>query len=134
MVIKNLFSSLKSVLQIIKKYPTIEICVTTIDQSYTISYYENFDHYDVKYNYNSLTINHVMKLLLKKNIHLIEIYGSIGIKYVNKILYNYKKVFAIKIQKAWRKYIIHGARIRNDLVLHGLAEYFYHPSRISFDI
>jgi transketolase N-terminal domain/subunit len=47
---------------------------------------------------------------------------------------NYKKVFAIKIQKAWRKYIIHGARIRNDLVLHGLAEYFYHPSRISFDI
>ena len=53
-------------------------------------------------------------------------------KYINKTLFNYKNKFAQKIQKAWRKYRLRTSRIRNDLVLHGLAEYFYHPSRIEF--
>ena len=48
--------------------------------------------------------------------------------------YNDKKLAALKILKYYRKYRLRTSRIRNDLVIHGLAEYFGHPSRITFDI
>jgi len=38
------------------------------------------------------------------------------------------------VQDAWRKYRVRTARVRNDVVLKGLAEYFGHPSRQDFSI
>jgi len=38
------------------------------------------------------------------------------------------------IQKAWRLHRLRTTRERNDLVLRGLSEYFWHPSRIDFTI
>ena len=46
----------------------------------------------------------------------------------------FKMLSAKYIQKAWRKYRLRTSRIRNDLVIHGLAEYWGHPSRMTFEI
>ena len=67
--------------------------------------------------------------LLSQSIVSIVLYGSIGINYVNHEWYNVD-VQARTIQKAWRQYRIRTARTRNDLVIHGLAEYWFHPSRV----
>jgi hypothetical protein len=40
----------------------------------------------------------------------------------------------IIVQRAWRKYRLRTSRIRNDLVIHGLAEYWGHPSRLTFEV
>ena len=40
----------------------------------------------------------------------------------------------IIIQRAWRKYFLKKIKVRNDLIVHGLAMYFGHPSRICFDL
>jgi hypothetical protein len=40
----------------------------------------------------------------------------------------------IIIQRAWRKYFLKKIKVRNDPIAHGLAEYFGHPSRLSFEI
>ena len=114
----------------------MELCVTTLDEIYTISFVN--DHFLLKckksfFQYE-LPIEIAMRLLLGWGINEIEIYGSVGIKYINKILYHYKSVFAETIQKFYRKYRLRTARIRNDLVLHGLAEWWYHPSRVNFQI
>jgi hypothetical protein len=45
-----------------------------------------------------------------------------------------KKLKIIFIQRAWRKYFLKKVKVKNDLVIHGLAEYFGHPSRLSFEI
>ena len=45
-----------------------------------------------------------------------------------------KMLSAKYIQKVWRKYRLRTSRIRNDLVIHGLAEYWGHPSRMTFEI
>ena len=113
----------------------MELCVTTLDEIYTISFVN--DHFLLKckksfFQYQ-LPIEIAMRLLLGWGINEIEIYGSVRIRYLNKILYNYKSVFVEKIIKAYRKYRLKIARIRNDLVLHGLAEYWYHPSKLSFE-
>ena len=64
--------------------------------------------------------------------------NAVSIKKVNHIEYIiYCEYFISKvsiIQRYWKRYRIKTARIRNDLVLHGLAEYFYHPSRILFEL
>ena len=118
----------------IQKYPSTELCVTTLDQIFTIS-----STYDLFYIKSSQFIvyelheTEVLRILLEPIIDSIEIYGSVGIRYINKMIFNYQNAFAQKIQKRWRKYRIQTARIRNDLVLHGLAEYFYHPSRVNFE-
>jgi len=46
----------------------------------------------------------------------------------------YYNSFANKIQQAWKKYRIKTARIRNDLVIHGLMERWFHKSKINFEI
>jgi hypothetical protein len=46
----------------------------------------------------------------------------------------FKMLSASYIQKAWRKYRLRTSRLRNDLAIHGLAEYWGHPSRITFNI
>jgi len=37
-------------------------------------------------------------------------------------------------ERAWRKFKLRTTRERNDLLLRGLAEYWGHPSRVSFDL
>ena len=51
-------------------------------------------------------------------------------------IYNYidKDISASVIQQAWRRYRLRTSRLRNDLVIHGLAEYWGHPSRLTFNI
>lgn len=83
---------------------------------------------------NSLNKQNLMKYLLKESdIFSVDIYGSIGIYYINETWY-YTNTQANTIQKAWKKYRIRTARTRNDLVIHGLAEYWGCPSRILFEI
>ena len=131
----NPYSALKHGIKLIKKYPILELCVTTLDEIYTVCFVR--DNFLLKckksfFQYE-LPIETVMRLLLEWGINEIEIYGSVRIVYLNKILYNHKAVFVEKIIKAYRRYRLKTARIRNDLVLHGLAEYWYHPSKLSFD-
>ena len=83
---------------------------------------------------NPLNKQNLMKYLLKESdIFSVDIYGSIGIYYINETWY-YTNTQANTIQKAWKQYRIRTARTRNDLVIHGLAEYWGCPSRISFEI
>ena len=51
-------------------------------------------------------------------------------------IYNYidKDISASVIQQAWRRYHLRTSRVRNDLVIHGLAIYWGHPSRLTFNI
>jgi hypothetical protein len=46
----------------------------------------------------------------------------------------FKMLSAKYIQQAWRKYRLRTSRVRNDLVIHGLAIYWGHPSRLTFNI
>ena len=39
----------------------------------------------------------------------------------------------IVIQNAWRKYRLRTSRIRNDLIIHGLAKYWGHPIRVKLE-
>ena len=94
------------------------------------------------FNNNRLTITSN-----KNNYHIITKYiffsflGKLKAKCIKKydeteyiICCDYFKSKVSIIQRLWRKHYLRGARIRNDLVIHGLAEYWFHPSRISFDL
>ena len=95
---------------------------------------DNFYFIDDNFISNSLNKQNLMKYLLKESdIFSVDIYGSIGIYYINETWY-YTNTQANTIQKAWKKYRIRTARTRNDLVIHGLAEYWGCPSRILFEI
>jgi hypothetical protein len=132
---KSIFSSLKHGLELIKKYNSMELCITTIDQIYTIHCHNDLFYIKcTKEILLEVPLKRVMEILFYFIIDSIEIYGSIGIRYISRIVYNYKNKFAQTIQVAWRKYRLRTARKRNDLVLHGLAEWWYHPSRITFEI
>jgi hypothetical protein len=37
------------------------------------------------------------------------------------------------IQRAWRKWFLKNVRLRNDLVIHGLAMYWGHPTRVKLE-
>jgi hypothetical protein len=88
--------------------------------------------------------NELINFLLKFQIQLIYIINNKSVaihyhilnnaffNYNNIIYYNYFTPRVLIIQQAWKKYRLRNARIRNDLVIHGLAEYFYHPSRMVF--
>lgn len=118
----------------IQKYRLMELCITTIDEIYTIHCNNNLFYILYKRGILlEIPFERVMMILLSSFIDSIEIYGSIGTRYINKTIYNYKNNFAQTIQVAWRKNRLRTARIRNDLILHGLAEWWYHPSRITFD-
>ena len=64
--------------------------------------------------------------------------NAVKLKKVNDIEYIiYCEYFLSKvliIQKYWKRYRIRSARIRNDLVIKGLAEYWFHPSRLTFEL
>jgi hypothetical protein len=87
------------------------------------------------YNCNELYLSkkETIFVVLHFHISLIQIYYYNGIqKHVVKINYNDYYPNYVKIQQAWKKYRLRGARIRNDLVIRGLAEYWGHPSRVVF--
>jgi hypothetical protein len=50
-----------------------------------------------------------------------------------KTLYNSDDGYIKIVQKIYRKYRIKTAFVRNQLIMKGLAEYWYHPSKLSFD-
>jgi len=131
----NTFSALNHALDAIKTNEYLEICVTSKNKfRHTIRYV--YGEYNIYYNGSSLEKNkqETMIFLLSLKINSIQIYGSIGINYVDKIGFHYRYIAATKIQKAWNKYRTRTARIRNDLVIHGLMELWFHPSKINFEI
>jgi len=146
---KNVFNAINKGIEIIEKYPTLELCVNIL------KYNSPFKNYNVLHTIqctNGLfyaTTSIYSYVLDKKTIkkHLLDfnnnvlskivsinLYGTIKQKYIDTIGYHYKNDYANIIQKAWKKYRIKTARIRNDLVIRGLSEYWYHPSRMSFEI
>ena len=76
------------------------------------------------------TKQELMKHLFNHVIYKIKIYKKSSVL----ICYCYEKRCAKIIQREYRRYRIKTARIRNDLVIRGLTEYFYHPSRLTFEI
>ena len=66
----------------------------------------------------------LIKFLFKKNVNLIKI---------NKKNFYLNIIAIIIIQRGYRMYRIKTARIRNDLVIRGLSELWFHPSRLTFE-
>jgi hypothetical protein len=136
----NPYFALKYGFKIIQKYP-MELSVTTdnfgerYDKIYKINYAQGifWCQHGQRLRFDPV-LNELIAFLLTLKIKTIEIYCPTRSVYAHIICYDYKEHFAEIIQKYWRKYRLKTARIRNDLVLHGLAEWWYHPSRISFDM
>ena len=87
--------------------------------------YDSYNLYAMHYNSskNLLNKNELMIVLLTLNIMSINIGKKlIYLKCVNVIL------------RCYRKYKLRTAKIKNDLVIRGLSELWYHPSRISFEV
>ena len=135
----NPYFALKYGFTIIQKYP-MELSVTTdnfggrYDKIYRINYKEGVFWCEHALLLQDLGLNELISFLLTLKIKTIEFYCPTRSVYAHRICYDYKEYFAEIIQKYWRKYRLKTARIRNDLVLHGLAEWWYHPSRISFEM
>ena len=130
----NTFSALNHAMDAIKTNEYLEICVSFRK----IRHYVTIRHINNEYVFKSLLFfkdivnkNSIMKLILNYNISSIHVYGNIGIIYIDKIGFHYQYTAANTIQKAWRKYFIRSARLRNDLVIHGLMEYWFHPNHIN---
>jgi hypothetical protein len=82
--------------------------------------------------------------IIRYNTTLFHISGEGPIRHYNKriigIATNWiEKIFIptlhiVIIQRAWRKYFLRKVKRFNDPIVHGLAQYFGHPSRISFNL
>jgi hypothetical protein len=57
---------------------------------------------------------------------------SIATNWIEKIFIPTRHI--VIIQRAWRKYFLRKVKLFNDSIVHGLAEYFGHPSRITFNL
>ena len=104
-----------------------ELCVIVqiCNLKFIIRYDSYYNLYAMHYNSskNLLNKNELMIVLLTLNIMSITIGKKlIYLKCVNVIL------------RCYRKYKLRTARIRNDLVIRGLAERWYHPSRLTFEV
>ena len=77
---------------------------------------------------NLINKQELIRHLFKKNVNFLNIF-------INhyEIVFYLNKYAIIVIQKAWKRYRMKTAKIRNDLVIRGLSELWYHPSRISFE-
>ena len=132
---KNLFNILNKAIDSITDNELLELCIQVFFNKYVYIYKSNDDYLLRTYNdVRFRTKSELLKYLLIYNIISIQIYGSIDIIYINKILYDFKNNSINIIQKGYRKYKLRTARIKNDLVIRGLSEYWFHPSRISFNI
>ena len=78
--------------------------------------------------------NYVIHFFITHGIYDIQFYNHK--KYLCFVVKHYssKDLAAIKILRYYRKYRLRTSRLRNDLVIHGLAEYWGHPSRMSFEV
>lgn len=137
------FTYINRALTLITDNKTPELCISTTFGVYLyISFFSaNFDDRFVFYQLK--TINNIklysekknlIKLLLKYEIICITLYGFINKKYTDEIIYFFQYKYANIIQKRYRKYRIRTARIKNNLIIRGLSEYWFHPSRIDFTI
>jgi len=87
---------------------------------YKIKWYDNFIYFNNK--------NDLMRYVLS----ITNIITIVKFNYDKKhiIYYDRSKI----ILRCYRKYKLRTARIKNDLVIRGLTEYFFHPSKLSFEI
>ena len=116
------FSALNKALNVKNE---LSVIVQICNLKFTIRYDSYYNLYAMHYNSskNLLNKNELMIVLLTLNIMSINIGKKlIYLKCVNVIL------------RCYRKYKLRTARIRNDFVICGLTEYFFHPSRVSFEI
>ena len=117
------FTALVKAVNIIEKYKFVSLNVNSLIYITHDKYYNIFNISNLVFNKNELLV-----YLLNFDIQTIFIY-----KYSYKRIFIYYKGIDI-IQKMYRKYKIRTAKIRNDLVIRGLTERWFHPSRISFDV
>ena len=135
----NPYFALKYGFKIIQKYP-MELSVTAdnfggrYDKIYRINYKEGVFWCEHAQLIQDLCLDELIAFLLTLKIKTIEFYCPTRSIYVHRICYDYKQHFAKIIQRYYRKYRLKKARLRNDLVIRGLMEYFYHPSRLTFEI
>ena len=104
------------------------LCIIKYDTNLHIIKYDPYHNIYIIYSndFNGklfLNKNQTMIFLLSLNI--------ISIHINKKIIY--LKGIDI-IQRRYRKYLLRTARIRNDLIIHGLMEKWYHPSKLCFEI
>jgi len=92
----------------------------------------------ININLNYTNTDDIMNRFFNLNIEFIKIYeyDFSNDKYPISlnILYTYKNKYASIIQKHIRTFIRKRAIVRNELVLKGLAEMWFHPSKMGFVI
>ena len=120
------FSALVKAVNIIEKYKFVSLNVNSLIYIRHDKYYNIFN---LNLSLSELVFNkdELLVYLLNFDIQTIFIY-----KYSYKRIFIYYKGIDI-IQRMYRKYKLRTANIRNDLVIRGLSELWYHPSRISFE-
>ena len=124
------FSALVKAVNIIEKYKFVSLNVNSLIYIRHDKYYNIFNLTNgLVLDKNGLVFNkdELLVYLLNFDIQTIFIY-----KYSYKRIFIYYKGIDI-IQRMYRKYKLRTANIRNDLVIRGLSELWYHPSRISFE-
>ena len=125
----KMFKILKNAIDDITKHHDLCIGIKLEKYFININFINGVYKMDVFSYYNS---NNLLIFLLKQKIKEVLIYGSIGIVYINKTVFQELDIPVNKIRSSWNRHRLRGARIRNDLVIHGLVEYWFHPSRLSF--
>ena len=143
-MIPTSFTYINRALKLIKFNKTSELSISTTFGTYLyISYFSDeteqfFDNcfYQLKTTNDNYLYSKkdLIKLLLKYELICIEVYGYIDKKYIDEIIYFFQYKYANIIQSGYRKYKIRTARIRNDLVIRGLTEHWFHPSKINFNV
>ena len=104
--------------------------ITTDKNVFIIKYYNILDCYLLIYKgVIFCSKQELIKNLFKDIIYKIKIYKKSSVL----ICYCYEKRCVNIIQREYRKYLLRTARIRNDLVIRGLTELWFHPSRVSFE-
>ena len=90
-----------------------------IDNYYKIKWYDNFIYFNNK--------NDLMRYVL----NITRIITIVKFNYDKKpiIYYDRSKI----ILRCYRKYKLRTAKIKNDLVIRGLTERWFHPSRLTFE-
>ena len=131
----NKFHALKKGIEFIELFDEfmfevdVEECVLMVKCITTNFVVYNKDTFIQFTNKNDLIYWFLNKICLN-SINLITNYNSNFIYKSRPDVYISVKI----IQKSYRKYRLRTARIRNDLVIRGLTEYFFHPSRLTFEI
>ena len=119
------FTALVKAVNIIEKYKFLSLNVNSLIYIRHDKYYNIFNLSLSNAVFNK---NEILVYLLNFDIQTIFIY-----KYSCKRIFIYYKGIDI-IQRMYRKYRIRTAKIRNELVLSGLAARWYHPSNMTFEV